>query len=226
MQVSARLAIAASMALSLSALTASAAEPRNQAEVDALLQSSFTNINGRETPELIPYHVRMGAFFARFASYAPELQGQLSKADFDRLQQFAGSHETFRKQALDAELGAWQTIAARAEPMSAVEIATEMKQSETRSAAAATARYRGVLDGLTAEGRSIVDRFAFERVRPSLAIEDPLLVATTAPVFYKTQVLGVYKLMQAGKWPPAPPAAATKQAETTLSGDGARVGSN
>lgn len=211
--------------MAISSLTALAQEPTNPAEVDALLQSSYTGIDGRATPELIPYHVRMAAFFESFPDYAPQFRSQLIKADFDQLQRYASAHGAFQKQDGDRQLREWQEVAARAEPMSAVEIATELKQSSRRIEAVAAARYRATLDALSADGRAVIDRFIADRVRPNTSIEDPLVVAMAAPVFYKTQILGTYKMMQEGKWPPAPPVSNTKRVESMPAGDAARVGS-
>lgn len=60
-------------------------------KIEKLLQASITHINGRETPELVPYNVRMQHFFEfyRLGSFKTELESQLSAADLAVLTDFS-----------------------------------------------------------------------------------------------------------------------------------------
>jgi hypothetical protein len=56
-----------------------------------------------------------------------------------------------------------------------------------------------------------VNEFAFTRIRPIVTIEDPMIVATAAPEFYKAQTIGAYKMFLEGKQPPEPDASASNK---------------
>jgi hypothetical protein len=182
--------------------TASAAQALSTKEIEALVQSSYTKIDGKRTPELVPYHSRMNMFFGALPVFEADLRRNLSAEDFAILKSFSDARDVPQKEdAAFAEAG-WKEIASRAEGMNALEIAGEMKRLDQRIETKAAARYRRVLSSLSPQGQQFVERYAFEKVRPSLSVYDPLVIANAAPDYYKTDIVESYKLMQEGKWPP------------------------
>lgn len=210
--------------------SALAEEPQTREQTAALLQSSFTTINGKETPELVPYEVRMQHFFydyKRGTGYQAELKSLLSAEDQAVLQEYSSKHVQALKKDEEDYLKTYLGIASRAKDMSAMEIAAEINKATANTEASQRARYRSVAGQLSAKGRQLVDDFAFKYVRPIVSLEDQTVVAQAAPEFYKTQIVGTYELTLAGKVPP-PPARPTDGAPRAESSgtDAGKVGSS
>jgi hypothetical protein len=207
------------------------AQAHYQQQVDTLLKSSIRHINGKETPELVPYVVRMTHFFSRYArgTFKSELDPQLSAEDVAVLTEYASRHEKQLEADHASYRTAWTEIGARAQHLSAVDIASEMSRADESVEAAQSARFRGVIGRLSPSGRATVTAFAFERVRPQVMIEDPFVLANGDPQFYKEQIVGAYGLLRSGKSllpPPAQtPKTKTKTRATTLSTDSGAQGS-
>jgi len=207
------------------------AQAHYQQQVDALVKSSIRHINGKETPDLVPYVVRMTHFFSRYAkgAFKSELDPQLSAEDVAVLTEYASQHEKQLEADHESYRAAWTEIAARAQDMSAVDIASEMSRADESVEAAQSARFRSVIGRLSPSGQAMVTAFAFERVRPQVMIEDPFVLANGDPQFYKEQIVGAYGLLRSGKSTPPSPAqptkTKTKTRATTLSTESAAQGS-
>lgn len=192
------------------------AEIEKRRRIQALLQSSHQHINGKQTPELVPYQVRMQHFFHRYESgmFQAMLAPQLSAADQAILAEFSQRHgDELKKQAAayDAE---WMAIGARSAIMNAQEIAGAIRSATQRSENALATIYRGVINRLSPEGRQRVNDFAFIHVRPQVSIEDPFVVANGNPEFFKDQMVQEYEMRRTGKLPQPP--SANNKASTSL----------
>lgn len=211
------------------------AEIEKRRRIQALLQSSHQHINGKQTPELVPYQVRMQHFFHRYESgtFQAMLASQLSAADQAILAEFSQRHgDELKKQAAayDAE---WMALGARSSNMNAQEIAGAIRSATQRSENALAAIYRGVINRLSLEGRQRVNDFAFTHVRPQVTIEDPFVVANGNPEFFKDQILQEYEMRRTGKLPQPPsvsnkpsPLAVKKSVVTTETTGDSKLGSS
>lgn len=182
----------------------SRSELEHRRRITELLQSSRQDIDGNQTPELVPYHIRMQHFFHGYAEgiFQRMLGTQLSAADHAILREFAPRlpSELAKQAAMyDAE---WMSIAARAASMDAREIAGAINAATLRAEAAQAALYRSIIDRLSARGRLAVNDFAFAVVRPQLSIEDPFVVANAEPEFFKDQIIKTYEMIRRGEQPP------------------------
>jgi hypothetical protein len=186
-------------------------EKRRQREL--LMQSSYQDIDGKRTPELVPYQIRMQHFFARYESgqFEEMLAPQLSTEDRAILAHFSKLHSAELKKQQAAYDAEWLAIGARASSMNAQELAGALKAATLKSENAVTAMYRDAINSLSPEGRQRVLDFAFVHVRPQVAIEDPFVVANGDPEFFKDQVVKAYEMRRTGQVPP-PPAVASKAA--------------
>lgn len=203
-----------------SAQVSGAALRREQAT--ALVRSSYVQIDGRQTPELVPYAVRMMHFFDLYIVGRGGLRGDLRESltaeDEAILAHFAESEHAQVKQAHERQYtAAWLAIASRAKDMSAMEIAGEFKALQARFERDREASYRAVLAQLSEAGRRIVSDFAYARIKPMVAVEDPFVVANAAPDFYKAQIIGLYELHREGKMP-EPPTSLGAAAESSQQG--------
>lgn len=136
--------------------------------------------------------------------YASMLAAELSSADQAMLKEFARKHREELQKANKLYEDDWLAIAADAESMSSLEIATAVKAATDRSDARLTSLYQEAIERLSPAGQGRVNEFAFLNVRPQVSIEDPFVVANGDPEFYKEQVVGTYKMIRAGVRPAAP----------------------
>jgi len=205
-----------------------AQEPQTREQMDALLQSSYTQINGKETPELVPNHIRMGNFFDQYKQgtrdYQIRLRSLLSKEDQAVLGEYANQHRQMVKEGDDDYTRRYMEFASHAKDMSAMEIATAINKLTADYEARKNTRYQSVLNRLSEQGKKLVNDFAFDNVRPMFSIEDETVVANAAPEFYKLQIVGIYELAIAGKIPP-PPKAKPSSPAVIDSESGTRLGS-
>ncbi len=198
------------------ATSAMAREPRSNEEAQELIKSSYIHIDGMQTPELIPYHARMNMFFSAFTFFEADLKPNLTGADYQVLKDFAAQHGKVLQTDAAKHEADWREIASRAESMNAVELAGEIKLASQRIEAVSANRYRAVVNTLSPDGQRIVNDYVVAKVRPTTMVEDPLVVAVAAPDFYKAQIVGVYRLMQEGKWPAAAPAVSTLESKQKM----------
>lgn len=194
-------------------------EIANRKRIDGLLRSSQRHINGKETPELVPYHVRMQMFFHKYQHgfFRQMLQSQLSAGDLAVLDTYAarlGSELEKHAKAYETE---WMGIASRAKDMNASEIASAIKVATGKTEALQAAGYRAVLRQLTPAGQKVVSDFAFANVRPQVTTEDPFVIAEGDPKFYKEQIVLYYEMVQRGEQPPPPPGASSPEAQAASS---------
>lgn len=183
-----------------------AAEIQRRQQIESLLRSSMRQIDGKQTPELVPHHIRMQQFFHGYEQgmYASMLAAELSSADQAMLKEFARKHREELQKANKIYEDDWLAIAAGAESMSSLEIATAVKAATDRSDARLTSLYQEAIGRLSPAGQGRVKEFAFINVRPQVSIEDPFVLANGDPEFYKEQVVGTYKMIRAGVRPAAP----------------------
>lgn len=178
--------------------------PLTRERIQALVQSSFTYVDGKQTPELVPFSFRMQLFFDLFrsGSFGSQLKPMLPPQDHTILAEFANENPQLLKKDERDYMNSWMRIGESAQSMNGVEIASAVQAATDEVQERQAARYRTVLGRLTPGGRQIVSDFAFARVRPQVSIENPLIVATAEPGFYKAQVLGAYEMAITGKKPP------------------------
>jgi hypothetical protein len=191
---------------------------------DAANKAAVRKINGRETPELVPYHVRMQMFFHNFeAHFKRSLEPELSEADLAILSKFAQrQHAIELKKSNEALHEESRSISARARHMSAIEIASGMKSASDRALARQAAIYRAVIEQLSPESRKLVNDFAFTRIRPQVSIQDPMDLASLEPEIYREQIIRAFEAESAE--PIASPEATPPPKEVLLnSGSNTRV---
>ena len=162
-------------------------------DIRAVISESQTRINGKATPELVPFDLRMKLFFYRYGDskrgYREDLSTKLSEQDDAILTSYAAEHSAAL--AADEEQFRLECIAVyeRTPDMSAVEIATEIEAATHRSETRAAKRYREVLRRLSADGQRIVTNYTELRVRPSITRDNQVTQAMMAPDWYKQQIL-------------------------------------
>lgn len=183
-----------------------AAEIERRQQIESLLKSSLRRIGGKQSPELVPHHIRMQQFFHGYeqGTYASMLAPELSSTDQALLKEFARAHRAELQKAVKLYEDDWLAIAAVAEKMSALEIATAVKAATDRSDARLTTLYRNAVGRLSPAGQGRVNEFAFLNVRPQVTVEDHFVVANADPEFYKEQVVETYKMIRAGVRPAVP----------------------
>jgi len=185
--------------------------PEDQAKLLKIRNALLTAtryIDGQETPELVPYHLRMRAFFTAFEPvFKLQLASQLSASDLAILSEYAQrQHNAELRRSAQTFLKEEQNAKAQARHMSAIEIASALKSASDRNEARQSAVFRKVLGRLSAAGQKTVNDFAFAHVRPSFTIFDPIEAAGLAPDVFKEQIVRNYEAEKKGTVmaPPAP----------------------
>ena len=156
-------------------------------------RSTSIHIDGKLEPDRVPLSIRMKLFFYRYdrgegTGYKVALSKQLSAADQRVLEEYAQRH----KQAVQEDEREFSRraddIVLRAMGLSAMEIAGQFQNLHEARQEKALARYELVLAQLSPQGRAVVERFAFERVRPSITMSMPIDVARVAPSMFMADV--------------------------------------
>jgi hypothetical protein len=127
-------------------------------------------IDGKETPDLVPYHIRMYYFFSRYGRpdhpYRRDLQKQLSLKDDGILFAHAQIDNDLKTRDMEEHHAGFMNICAAGETMTPLELATALEANTQRYAERRAARYRAVIEQLSPEGQPIVTDFAYQRIRP------------------------------------------------------------
>ena len=157
--------------------------------------AAVQHIDGRQTPELVPYWLRMRGFFDAFdVIFKPQLERQLSATDLAILSEYA--HNQFdldKKLSNEAHKKGERSVVLKAKNMSPGEIARALTAVTDRDRAQQAERYRTVINKLSEDGQKIVNDIAFTHVRPSFAIYDPAITANLEPELYKEQFILVHE---------------------------------
>jgi hypothetical protein len=170
---------------------------------EKLYAATQITINGKETPTLVPYHTRMKLFFMGYRRpghfYRKELQKVLQAGDDAILFEYAQADVALRAAEHKEHVALAEEIGAQAESMTPLELANALEANTQDVQAKRAARYRAVIGRLSNSGQRIVTQFAFERIRPVIAMENLVLQATFAPEFFKKSTLSRYELHRSGK---------------------------
>ena len=166
-------------------------------------RASTVHIDGKQNPEQVPFFFRMQLLFERFQTHddASRLAPLVSSADLAVLTTYAAGHSEAQKVEEVVSKREWLAVADRAESMNAGELAVAMKDVSLASEKRQAARYRAVLDKLSPAGRTTVQKYAFEKVRPQVVRDDPVLLANIQPELYKSQIIGSREFVRAGTIP-------------------------
>jgi hypothetical protein len=178
-------------------------------KVQSLWESTTIKIDGDTTPDLVPFNVRMQAFFQRYkrpdGDFQKALRPLLTADEHTALISYATSvHEKDLKASQESYSKNWMSIASQAEFMNGLELAFSVKKISAEADEMMGARYMRVLSQLSLASRKVVHNFAYKNVRPKVTMEDPVAVATRDPDYYKTHVMAIYKAKLSGKLPPLP----------------------
>lgn len=159
----------------------------------SVTRATSIHIDGKLEPDRVPLSIRMKLFFYRYrrgegAGYQVELSKQLSPVDQRVLEDYAQGHKQaiqedgleFRRRADD--------IVMNSMGLSATEIAEQFQKQHEARESKALSRYEEVLAKLSPEGRAIVERFAYERVRPRITMSMPVDVAKAAPSMFLADI--------------------------------------
>lgn len=161
---------------------------------------SRRHIDGKATPELVPYQVRMQHFFHGYDQvFKNQLTSKLSPADLGVLAEFSARHSAELRALESTARKAWLQVEPLAKDMSAIEIAGAMKRESDRSEVQQASMYRKVIQQLSPQGQTVVNDFAFIHVRPQVTIVDPLVEAGLEPELFREQVLARSEARRAGK---------------------------
>lgn len=159
----------------------------------SVLRTTAIHIDGKREPDRVPLSVRMKLFFYRYragdvAGYQVELSKQLSAADQQALDGYAVRHrQLIQEDELEFQ-GLSDAIVMNSTGLSAIEVAEQLQEQLQNRESRALARYEQVLAQLSPEGRAIVERYAYERVRPRVTINMPIDIAKAAPSMFLADV--------------------------------------
>jgi hypothetical protein len=164
----------------------------------AASEAAVRHINGKQTPDLVPYWLRMRGFFDAYERiFKAQLAPRLSAADVAVLNEYVQKqHATDRRKSSESQSKAQRGIEAQAKNMSAIEIAIALKAATDRNQAQQGATYRAVMRQLSVDGQKIVNDFAYANIRPSFSIYDPIEAARLEPELYKEQIVRTYEAEQ------------------------------
>jgi hypothetical protein len=159
----------------------------------SVLRSTAIHIDGKSEPDRVPLSLRMKLFFYRYrindtAGYQVELAKQLSIADKQVLDDYAVWHRQLIQQDEIEFKDHSDAIIMNSEGQSAIEVAEQFQEQFQKRQSKALARYGKVLASLSPEGRVIVERFAYEHVRPRVTINMPIDIAKVAPGMFLADV--------------------------------------
>jgi len=172
-------------------------------ERESIRKASNITIDGRATPDLVPYEVRMYYFFSRYGRpnhpYRTELQKQLLPKDDAILFAHAQIDNDLKTRDMEEHHAGFMSIGAGAETMTPLDLATALEANTQRYQERRAARYRAVIEQLSPEGQRIVTDFAYQRIKPMTVSHSAIIRATQAPEHFKQQVLLRYELYRSGK---------------------------
>jgi hypothetical protein len=172
-------------------------------ERERIREASEIAIDGKKTPELVPYHIRMYYFFSRYGRpghpYRAELQKQLSRQDDAILFAQAQIDDDLKLRDMEEHQAGFMSICAGGQTMTPLELATALEANTQRYVDRRAARYRAVMDQLSPEGQRLVTDFTFQRIRPVTGSHSAIIHATLAPEHFKKQVLDRYEAYRSGK---------------------------
>lgn len=199
------IAILATVFFSFSTATQSSAQESelDKEQIQKLYETSRIVINGRETPNLIPDHIRFDLFFSRYGRlnhpYRKILKQTLSPRDDKILLEHSQRHANIKIREEGNYETSYLAILASGQSMSPLELANAIEVNTQQLEATQTARFRAVVNRLSSQGQVIVKKFAYDRVRPSFSRESPVLTATLAPEYFKEQTLLLYEAHRSGE---------------------------
>lgn len=209
----------------------SALSQANEAHIRSAMAQSTITIDGKEHPDQIPYSVRMQTFFQRFKTIdLPKTLG-LQAPDTATLTVFANELDSLNQKIQEDHDRRWLKIADQAEGMDASEIAAQVMALRASTESRLGKQYRAVLARLSPTGRTAVERYVSDNVRPSVMTNDEAVLARQAPDFYKEQVIATREYVRSGNWPMdvASDGRSTnpvRSNQTATSSGNARVGTN
>lgn len=185
--------VALSFGFGLSASSAAQRTTMTEDEILELHNATRIVIDGKKNPDAVPFATRMKLFFYRYkrfgSGYQAELKHYLSAEDDRILSEYADRHadEVTKDRELFSE--AYSRIASVAHRFDGLQLARSIEAETQKSKARAEARYRHVLGKLSREGHRLVMDFAQDRVRPVVVIQNPVMVATVSPEWFKERVV-------------------------------------
>jgi len=168
-------------------------EIREKSQRYRAAQDSATQwVDGRQNPDLVPYDMRMQAFFGMYNDERIRqiFSSRLSSADLAVLDTFKARYQDTIQETVARRRKEREELEARAASMSAIEIAAAQKASTARERMIDATRHHGVMRQLSPEGQKIVNQWAYDNIRPRFPIVDEEAIALAEPELYKERFLG------------------------------------
>lgn len=159
-------------------------------EWQALAATHSTTIDGRKTPELVPFDRKARPLFDHYNRiFRRALSLQLSAEDDALLSHFSDIHPKAREQDFRDDAVSQVAICAGAEQLSGIQIAETLAVHFQSSEDARIARYQGWIDQLSVDGRRIVRDFIDQNIKPITHKADLRGFAAAAPEYFKSSQL-------------------------------------
>lgn len=187
-------ALVAFIAIVNSSITMAELRPEEIQELRRLSEITQITIDGNAFPELVPDSVRMRIFFYRYANrgYAPALADKLTEQDASILAAYSATHAATVQREDAAVTRTYEDIMSHAEALNGVELAVALENASQQSQLKARKRYDELLGKLSPQGERAVRNFAYERVRVSMSLDNPVGVAAKAPELFKKSTMEGY----------------------------------
>jgi hypothetical protein len=220
------LIFAGTMGLSSIALSQGAYVTKEYAQ--SVMRATTINIDGKTQPDRVPQALRLKLFFYRYytseeTGYHVQLSKELSADDQAVLKAYALTHKQVI-QADEAEaLERSNAIVTASNGLSADQIASQFEEESANREKKALARYEAVLSGLSPRGREVIERFAYEHVRPKIIISKPSDVAKAAPSLFLADVAERRLALARGDRDDAAPMLSPTQQSLDGDGEGAAI---
>lgn len=163
-------------------------------ELRKIQKETSIDIDGKATPDLVPYAIRWKLFFYSYNRYAAMLAGKISAEDSAILSGYSQIHADTAQRDSDERDKAFDQIMTRADSLDGVQLAVAFETTYQQSQEVARKRYDTLLSKLSPEGQRVVRAFAYAQIRPNATLENQVAVAVRAPELFKKSVVEAYAL--------------------------------
>lgn len=206
MKVPRACALIGSLAFLTAAHGVPAVNPPTQKQIEDAINASVTFIDGEANPELVPEHIRCKHFFSAYGDRGTGFQAQLAGALTTEEQSILLGHSKRYQEDWQIEVDlyrqAWMQIARNADGKTGVQLATEIKEASDASEARQLERCSAPLRRLSPAAQMAVRDLAYAKIRPQVSMDNPIVIATALPEYYKMTLAVMLEYELTGKLPP------------------------
>ncbi|HEY6640915.1 hypothetical protein [Povalibacter sp.] len=199
-----------------------AVDTPTQKQIEDAINASVTFVDGEVNPELVPEHIRCKHFFSAYGDKGTGFQAQRAGVLTADEQSIMLSHSSRAQEdwqiEIDLHRQAWMEIASHADGKSGLQLAIEIKEASDESEARQLERCSAPLQRLSPAAQRAVRDFAYAKIRPQVLSDNPVVVATALPDYYKMTLAVMLEYERTGKLPPvigAPESQSEAGARTT-----------